>query len=220
VTHGSLISVEGIDGVGKTTHAALLLELLRAHGISAISFREPGGTPLGEQLRALLKATAERTPLAELLLFATARAELTQTRIKPALAEGTWVLLDRFSDSTCAYQGALGGIAEDVLEQVCRIAADGLQPDLTFWLDVDPGTALGRSYPLAGALAAGGAAEALDAFERRDAGYFTRVRERYQRLYALEPQRIVRVDASGPVEQTAALIAAALERKFEEWRSG
>ena len=145
MTRGKLISVEGIDGVGKTTHAALLLERLRACGTGVISFREPGGTPLGEQLRALLKATAERTPLSELLLFATARAELVQTRIKPALAEGTWVLLDRFSDSTCAYQGALGGIAEDVLEQVCRIAADGLEPDLTFWLDAGPGPPWGAA---------------------------------------------------------------------------
>ncbi len=218
---GRLLSVEGIDGVGKTTHAGLLLLQLRALGIPVTSFREPGATPLGEQLRIILKHTSERTPLAELLLFAAARAELVLELLQPALAQGTWVVLDRFTDSTLAYQGALGGIAEDTLETVCRIASAGLEPDLTFWLDLDPDAALSRNYPLAGALNnMSSAAEAYDAIEQRDAGYFGRVRERYQHLQASQPQRIVRIDAGGTVEATAALIAGGMERKLKEWQHG
>lgn len=220
-TAGRLLSIEGIDGVGKTTHAGLLLQYLRALDLRVTSFREPGATPLGEQLRVILKQTAERTPLAELLLFAAARAELVAEQLKPALDQGTWVLLDRFTDSTLAYQGALGGIAEDTLEAVCRIAAGGLEPDLTFWLDLDPNTALTRNYPLAGALnTMASAAEVYDAIEQRDAGYFSRVRERYQQLHASQPARIIRVDASGTVEATAALIQAGMERKLKEWQDG
>jgi dTMP kinase len=218
---GRLVSVEGIDGVGKTTHAGLLLMHLRTLGVTVTSFREPGATPLGEQLRLILKQTAERTALAELLLFAAARAELVATLLKPALAQGTWVILDRFTDSMMAYQGALGGIPEDTLETVCRIASAGVEPDLTFWLDLDPTVALNRNYPLAGALnTMASAAEAYDAIEQRDAGYFCRVRERYQSMQASQPQRIVRIDASGTVEDTASLIALGMERKLKEWQHG
>jgi dTMP kinase len=218
---GRLLSVEGIDGVGKTTHAGLLVLQLRRAGITATSFREPGATPLGEQLRVILKQSDERTALAELLLFAAARAELVATLLQPTLAKGTWVVLDRFTDSTLAYQGALGGIAEEDLKCVCRIAATGLKPDLTLWLDLDPETALHRNYPLADALnTIASAAEALDAIERRDAGYFKRVRERYMRLHASEPERIIRIDAGGTVETTAAQIALTVERKLEEWWHG
>jgi dTMP kinase len=215
---GRLLSIEGIDGVGKTTHAGLLVLLLRQAGLTATAYREPGATPLGEQLRVILKHTAERTALAELLLFAAARAELVATVLQPTLAQGAWVVLDRFTDSTLAYQGALGGIAEEELESVCRIAAAGLKPDLTFWLDLDPEEALRRNYPLAGAMStAASAAETLDVIERRDAGYFKRVHQRYQRLHASEPERIMRIDASGTVEATAAQIARVMERKLEEW---
>jgi dTMP kinase len=218
---GRLLSVEGIDGVGKTTHAGLIVLLLRQAGIPAISFREPGATPLGEQLRVILKQSDERTALSELLLFAAARAELVATLLKPALAAGTWVVLDRFTDSTLAYQGALGGIAEDDLACVCRIAAAGLKPDLTLWLDLNPETALQRNYPLADALnTITSAAEALDAIERRDAGYFKRVHERYQRLHQSQPERIVRIDASGTVETTAAQIAHEVGLRIKEWWHG
>jgi dTMP kinase len=217
---GRLISIEGIDGVGKTTHAGLLLELLHAHGVNAVAFREPGGTPLGEQLRRLLKDSAERTALSELLLFAAARAELVETRIKPALADGTYVLLDRFTDSTLAYQGALGGIAEDELHCVCRICAAGLTPDLTFWLDLDPSAAQSRNYPLASVMGAAERAAGPDVIEQRDASYFRRVHERYLQLYASEPERIMRIDAGSTVEATAALIARGMELKLKEWRHG
>jgi dTMP kinase len=158
MSRGRLLTIEGIDGVGKTTHAALVADYLREHGLLVRTFREPGGTELGERLRHLIKDGAARSPLAELLLFAASRAELVANVLKPALQENCFIVLDRFTDSTFAYQGALKQIPEDILDAICRAAADGLVPDLTFWLDLDPADALNRRYPLAQALVNGGSA--------------------------------------------------------------
>jgi dTMP kinase len=218
---GRLITVEGIDGVGKTTHVNLLMHHLAARGLAVTTYREPGATLLGENIRELAKAGLAHSPLAELLLFCAARAELVETRVKPDLAAGRMVVLDRFTDSALAYQGALGRIGEATLQTVCTAAAGGLTPDLTLWLDLPPADALGRRYPLAQALGqAAGQSEALDAIERRDRGYFLRVRQRYEELANREPWRYVKIASGGAVEDTAEAIRQAVDAKLEEWLNG
>ena len=219
---GRLITVEGIDGVGKTTHTARLVNYLTQLGFQVATYREPGGTPLGEQLRLLIKAGSAQSALSELLLFAAARAELVTTRIRPDMQQGVFVVLDRFTDSTWSYQGALDDIPEEALNAVCAAAADKLAPDLTLWLDLSPEEAYRRRYPLAGEMAAGEIDPAtqpseLDAIERRDVGYFQRVRARYLSLAQAEPQRIARIDASGTLEQTATMIRARLDERLKQW---
>lgn len=213
-----LITLEGIDGVGKTTHVAQLVTYLADKGLAVSTYREPGATPLGEELRLLLKRGVAQSAAAEMLLFATARAELVASRVKPDLASGTWVVLDRFTESTLAYQGALKQIPEDVLRAVCTAAAGGLVPDLTLWLDLEPETAVSRRYPLEQALD-GLEAHSTDAIEQRSLEYFTRVRDRYSAFMRDDPERILRIDAGGSIENTAALIRAAIDEKLRLWSS-
>ena len=217
---GRLITVEGIDGVGKTTHAALLAEHLREQGLMVAELREPGGTPLGEKLRVLIKEGVVASAIAELLLFCASRAELVNVKLKPLLHVGEWVVLDRFTESTLAYQGALTELDEETIEAVCRAATGGIVPDLTFWLDLDPAKATNRRYPLAQEFRAGGGSAVSDAIEGRDVRYFTRVREIYERLRTHDPGRIVRVDAAGTIEETAAAILTLIDERMAEWNSG
>lgn len=206
-----LISFEGLDGVGKTTHVQLLVNRLHTLELDVSTYREPGGTPLGERLRELIQGGLAQGALSELLLFATARAELVETRIKPDLAAGKLVILDRYTDSTRAYQGALGA-PQQVLDSACQLATGGLLPSLTFWLDLDPLAAFNRRYPLGGL--AGGQPEPLDAIERRDLAYFTRVRDHYAALAAADPRRIVRIDAALPLGEAEEQIAGAVLERF------
>jgi dTMP kinase len=211
-----LITLEGIDGVGKTTHVARLVAYLAGKGLAVATYREPGATPLGEELRQLLKRGVVLSAAAEMLMFATARAELVASRVKPDLAGGTWVVLDRFTESTLAYQGALDQIPEDVLRAVCRAAAGGLVPDLTLWLDIEPEAAVSRRYPLEQALN-GMEVRNPDAIEQRSLEYFTRVRERYAAFWRDDPQRILRIDAGGSIEEIAALIREAVDTRLGQW---
>jgi dTMP kinase len=215
---GRLITVEGIDGVGKSTHVNLLVHHLATHEIEVTTYRDPGATVLGEQIRELAKSGVAQSPLAELLLFCAARSELVETQVKPDLAAGRFVVLDRFTDSTLAYQGALGRIGEDTLRTVCQAAAGQLKPDLTLWLDLPLGDALERCYPRV--QAPGQAAEALDAIERRDRNYFTRVRQRYEELANREPWRYVRINSASAVDETAEAIRRAMDARLEEWLNG
>jgi dTMP kinase len=221
---GRLITLEGIDGVGKTTHLQTAVDYLNNHSLNVKTYREPGGTELGEQLRRIIKLGTAQSALAELMLFTAARAELVETAIKPALEEGAYIVLDRFTESTLAYQGALGGIDERSLHEVCLAASGGITPDLTFWLDLEPAAALMRRYPMAEVLAEQGqtrvSSQEMDAIERRDPGYFERVRARYRSFMEHEPDRIKRIDVSGTVEQTADLICSELASKLREWNSG
>ena len=214
-----LITLEGIDGVGKTTHVTRVVGLLANAGLAVATYREPGTTQLGEELRGLIKHGLAKSALAELMLFAAARAELVATYVNPDLESGTFVVLDRFTDSTLAYQGALGRIEEDVLVEVCTAATGGLTPDLTIWLDLEPGEAFKRLYPLAGRLAgqSGAVDTELDVIEQRSTGYFKRVRDRYRALLDADPRRMHRVDASGEVEETAEKIKQIVYRHLEDW---
>lgn len=195
---GRFISFEGPDGAGKTTQLRLLTARLQAAGREVLCTREPGGTPLGEQLRALILPREDTTndPVAELLLLNAARAQLVTKVIRPALAAGAVVLADRYADATLAYQGygRGGDLAE--LRAVIAIATRGLQPDRTFLLDLPIDASLGR-------LTARGAE---NFFDRMGPDFRQRVRDGFLALAAAEPRRWVVVDGSLPVEQVAQCI--------------
>ncbi|MEN0014324.1 MAG: dTMP kinase [Solirubrobacteraceae bacterium] len=188
---GRFISVEGLDGTGKTTICAALSERLAAEGVTVASFREPGGTPLGEQIRSLL-ADPSRTmsPRAELLLFQAARAELVETVVRPALRAGTWVLLDRFADSTLAYQGAGRGLGDDLVRAAADLATAGLVPDRTLLL---------RAPSQVRRLRLADRGELTDRVESSGAALFARTEARYEALLTEEPARVRAIDATGDV---------------------
>ena len=186
---GLFVTFEGIDRSGKTTQARMLAEAL---GSEAVAVREPGGTELGERVRELLKdPRGEIGPHAEALLFAAARAELCRQVIRPALEAGRVVVSDRFLDSSLAYQGAARGLGMDEVLEVNQFATDGLAPDLTILLTIDPAEALRR------------AGEA-DRFEDEGADLQRRVAAAYERLAEAEPARFRTVDASRPADQVHA----------------
>jgi len=197
---GHWISFEGIDGVGKTTQASRLAEWLVERGRDALLVREPGGTALGEALRHMILHDVEiHDAWAEFLLFAAARAELVTTVIRPALAAGRWVISDRFTDSSIAYQVFGRGLPWGPVDQVNRWISRGERPDFTVWLD-------GHSL----------AARGDDRLEQRDAAYFDRVQEGYAWLWIREPERIYRVPANQPAEAVSDAIKEALIRRWPD----
>ncbi len=182
------ITLEGGEGVGKTTQQALLAERLQREGYACVSTREPGGTALGEALRELLLHGDPLTPLAELLLYAADRAEHVNKVIAPALAVGQVVICDRFTDSTLAYQGYGRGLNLEQIRQLNHLATGGLQPQLTLWLDLAPEVGLARS-------------RLGDKLEQEHLEFHRRVYRGFQALAAAEPQRIVRIPGEGsPLE--------------------
>ncbi len=195
-----LISLEGIDGSGKSTQLDLLSETLRRSGHNPLILREPGGTTLGERVREiLLDGAVERSAIAELLLFCSARAELVQRVIRPSLSKGRVVILDRFIDSTRAYQGYGLGLDEELIEDVLRIATGGLTPGLTILLNIEAGAGLRRA-----ADASNGAA---DAIESRELAFMERVRRGYLTLAEREAERFLTIPATRPREEIAQLIS-------------
>lgn len=190
---GRFITLEGSEGSGKSTNLAYIYEKIQQSGIDVILTREPGGTPLGEQIRALLldhrqQAMASDT---ELLLMFAARAQHLNELILPALEQGKWVLCDRFTDATYAYQGAGRGIDEARIATLEQWVQGDLRPDLTFFLDL----------PVEQGLARAGARSEPDRFEREQLDFFERVRQGYLRQAEREPQRYRVVDAAVPLEQ-------------------
>ncbi len=200
---GKFITFEGIDGAGKSTHIAWLLETLRAAGHSVVATREPGGTPLGEKLRELLLHEAMHLDTEALLMFA-ARREHLDKLILPALAAGQWVVSDRFSDASYAYQGGGRGMDRAKLLALEQWVHGGFQPDLTLVFDLDPAIAAQRLS---------GTGNAPDRFEREPRQFFAAVREAYLERAAADPGRVRLIDASvGPEEVRSQLekIVAAL----------
>jgi len=197
---GRLITIEGIDGAGKTTLATALHEELLRRGVDMRLLREPGGVDLSERIRALLQdASLTVGARAEALLYAAARAQLVEELVEPLLAAGTWVLLDRFVDSSLAYQGAGRRLGVDAVREVNRFGTGGLEPDRTLLLHVQP--AVGRSRQ------AGRGAP--DRIERSPQEFFAAVAEGYDRLAVQEPQRVRPLDATrAPPEVLAAALAA------------
>jgi dTMP kinase len=199
---GKLITIEGIDGAGKTTLAAALAEELRARGIAVEVMREPGGVPAAERIRTLVGDPALRIgPRAEALLYAAARAQLAQEALRPLLREATWVLLDRFVDSSLAYQGGGRELGIEAVRAINEFAVRGLRPDRTLLLTVDP--ELGRSR-------ASARAAPPDRLEREQQDFFRRTAAAYLALCAEEPDRIVGIDASQPPDRVLAAALAAL----------
>ncbi len=193
---GRFITLEGSEGVGKTTNVAVIAETLRGFGLEVLQTREPGGTPMAEEIRQLLLAVRQEqvAPLTELLLVFAARAQHIAAVIEPALRAGTWVLSDRFTDATWAYQG--GGRSGN-LQQIALLESmvqGELQPDLTVYLDLDPEVAAVRM-----------AGRERDRFEREDRAFFQRVREAY-----VERARVHRrfrvINAAGTASEVAAAI--------------
>jgi dTMP kinase len=194
MARGRFITFEGGEGCGKSTQVRRLAAALESAGIEVVLTREPGGTRLAELVRGLLKDEREDPPCdrSELLLFLAARAQLVKNVIRPALAAGKWVVSDRFSDSTFAYQGYGRGLPLDVIRLANDFACDGLKPDLTLLLDVDAATAARR---MRGREAA--TATTADRIEQAGDAFHARLAQGFQELAAAEPDRIKRIDASG-----------------------
>lgn len=199
------ITVEGGEGVGKTTQLGLIENRLRELGIPLLVTREPGGTLLGEQLRDLLlqKEGLAPTPMAELLMVFAARAQHVSTVIAPALERGEWVLCDRFTDASFAYQGFGRGISLDLIHQLAQLTHPKTNPDLTILLDVDPEIGLERAR-LRGE---------LDRFEREAMPFFEAVRAGYLHCVKQEPHRWRVIDASIELEQ----VEQQLDTVLKEW---
>ncbi len=205
---GKFITFEGGEGAGKSTQLKNLAEHLTKLGRKVICLREPGGTPLGEELRTVLKSPASKSMMAETeaLLFASSRAQLVGEIIVPALKQGTYVLCDRFVDSTIAYQSGGRGLDRSLVESVNRLACGTLVPDLTILLDLDPAHGLRRASVRDQGQA--------DRFELLDNGFHQKVREVYHSLVAAQPQRFLVLDATQTPSQLNEAIWHEVTRRF------
>src|SRR5215208_2875638 len=212
---GKFISFEGGEGSGKSTQIKLLAQRLEAAKLRAILTREPGGSPGAEIIRHLVLSGMGKLlgPEAETLLFAAARDDHVRTVIEPALTQGTWVLCDRFSDSTRAYQGSLGKVSPAVLNAMQRVTIGDLKPDLTIILDIPPEIGMKRASVRRG----GGAP---DRFEAEDVRFHQQLREAYRQIALAEPERCVLIDATAEPATVAANIWAALRDRFFVNRAG
>lgn len=210
---GRFITIEGIEGVGKSTNVAFVRDWLQARGITVACTREPGGTPLAEQVRELV--VAPRTePVAgatELLLMFAARAQHVHALIRPALARGDWVLCDRFTDATYAYQGGGRGVPQADIAWLEQHVQGDLRPDLVLLLDIEVEAGLARARRRSGE---------GDRFERERADFFRRVREVYLARAAAEPQRYRVIDAGAPLAAVQAQLAAVLGEVLAGWGTG
>ena len=201
---GLFITFEGPDGVGKSTHVALLAKYLEENSISAIVTREPGGTTIGKSLREILLSvdTVGLDPMAELLIYYADRAQHISQVIAPAINNGTWVICDRFYDSSYAYQSAGHKVSPDAVDTLTSLVASGCKPDITFLLDVE-GDSSAQRIALRG--------EAKDRMELEDNSFKARVREAFLELAQREPQRFRKIDASGSPTDTFAQIISQIK---------
>ena len=202
LSKGRFITIEGGEGTGKSTNVDLVRDVLERHGFDVLATREPGGTPLAEEIRSvLLKPRDEAVDaMAETMLIFAARAQHVAKVIAPALRAGRWVLCERFTDSTFAYQSGGRGVDTEVVAQLAELAHPGLWPDLTLYLDAPADAAMTRI-----------ATRSLDRFERERRGFFERVRETYA-ARARERPHVVRIDASRDLASVQREIVGTVER--------
>ncbi len=202
MTRGRFITFEGIDGAGKTTQIDALEKHLREHGIEVVRSREPGGTPVGEKIREML-LNDEMTVRTETLLFFAGRAEHVETKIKPALERGAWVLSDRFADATYAYQVGGKGFSSEETEALEAWTLKGFAPDMTVLFDLSPETAEKRRHVRAGE---------EDRFERENKAFFEAVRAAYLDRAERNAERFLTVNAGDTPEAIAAVIKEGVAR--------
>jgi dTMP kinase len=207
---GRFITFEGGEGTGKSTQAALLAQRLRSFLIKVVLTREPGGSTGAEVIRHVILSGAAKPfgPEAEAILFAAARADHLMATIDPALAQGSWVVCDRYIDSTRAYQGAVGNVDLRLIKGLERLTVGDLIPDLTFILDIDPHAGLARAAERRGEGAA-------DRFETEAVDFHTRLRYAFLEIAANNPKRCIVIDASASREAVARAIWAEVERRFD-----
>jgi dTMP kinase len=202
MSRGRLITIEGLDGAGKTTLASALVNALSERGLDVRLLREPGGVPAAERVRELVKDPGLRiAPRAEALLYAAARAQLVDEAIEPMLERGTWVVLDRFVDSSLAYQAAGRKLGVEEVAAINAFATGGLRPDRTLLLLLDPSVGRERSRSRA---------EPVDRLEAEDDEFFARIGAAYAELAAREPDRIRQIDATEPPERVLELALSEL----------
>ena len=207
---GRFITFEGIDGSGKSTQLKLIAERLRAAGHDVFESVEPGGTPIGRQIRRVLldNRNKDLCPTAEMLLMFAARAQNVDQWILPALTEGKIVLSDRFTDSTLAYQGVARGLGAETVLEVDRIACRGLVPDLTICIDIDPLVGLTRAH----ARNREDDTNVETRLDQQELGFYRKVREGYRQIAADEPGRFRMIDGDRPIGEIADEVWAEINR--------
>jgi len=211
---GKFITFEGLDGCGKSTQMNRLADVLRGDGIDVVTARQPGGTPIAEQVRAILlnSKTTGLAPLAELALMFAARAQLIAEVIEPAVAAGRFVLVDRFTDSSEEYQGGGRGLGSQAVLDVHRVICGGLNPDLTVLMDSDAAASVARARRRNVKAASGGDDE--NRFELENRAFFERVHDAYLKIAAREPQRVYMVDARRDQETVHREIVAEVRKRL------
>ncbi len=205
---GCFLTLEGGEGVGKTTNLAFIDDFLRRRGIEVVVTREPGGVPVAEKLRELILDETGLLPEAELLLIFAGRVHHVRDKILPALERGQWVVSDRFVDASYAYQGGGRGLSWRRIEYLEDWLVAGCRPDLTFLFDAPVEIGLGRAR----------ARGDINRFEEETVAFLERVRQAYLERWRREPGRICRIDASRPLAEVQEAIAARLSRLVETWR--
>jgi len=208
IKKGCFITVEGTEGVGKSTNIDYLCQLLRERGVELVLTREPGGTPLAEELRELLLSPRDErvSEDTELLLMFAARAQHIENVIKPALERGAWVISDRFTDATFAYQGGGRGVDKGKIATLERIVQHGLHPDMTLLLDLDVAVGLKRASQRS----------APDRFEQEKLDFFEKVRGEYLSRAKAEPKRFSVIDASKSIPEVQSQILAAVNQFMDD----
>jgi dTMP kinase len=197
---GAFITFEGIDGCGKSTQLRMLTGELRARGLEVVTTREPGGTTLGQKLRAALLDVEEQVdPLAELLVFAADRAQHVRTVLRPALDENKIVISDRYADATAAYQGHGRGFKPELIKQIVQLATDGLTPELTLLFDLSVPESAVRTRRRR-------AAKRTDRLDRERVEFHERVRDAYLEIAKANPDRVRVINASGSAQETHGLV--------------
>lgn len=207
-SRGKFITIEGTEGVGKSTNIAFIKSWLEAKNISLLHTREPGGTPFAEEIRELLLSQREEAVDAksELLLMYAARAQHVSQKIKPALEQGQWVLCDRFSDASFAYQGAGRALGLNKLSELDQWALEGFKPDLTILLDLPVAVGLSRAQERG----------PIDRFEEEKVEFFEQVRDGYLQIAQQEPDRVKIVDARGSLEEVQQQIEQVLINFYQQ----